>query len=245
MKVLKIVIFFIITSILIFLLTGCENKNEEEMLKNRAKSEIDYLSEKFINILNNLNNITFENFDVVSQSSTLTKESASQKKQSTSSSNDGGQQESGGENSQKNQNATGGQSSSGENVNIVTTQMTPNTILNPVQKEPDWTIIKADIENLHETWNTVVVDLYKLNISNDDILAFGSDLDNATVYIKNEDKSNSLLSIAKLYGYLPKYSESISNDNIKKNILQTRSYIINAYSLVDTRNVGRYNKANR
>lgn len=142
-------------------------------------------------------------------------------------------------------NTTGGQTASDENANIVTTQMAPNTILNPTQTEVDWTIIKTDIENLHETWNTVVVDLYKMNINNDDILTFGSTLDNTTVYIKNEDKQNSLLSIAKLYGYLPKYSESISNNNIQKNILQTRSYIINAYSLVDTRNVGRYSKTNR
>ena len=82
-------------------------------------------------------------------------------------------------------NTTGGQTASDENANIVTTQMAPNTILNPTQTEVDWTIIKTDIENLHETWNTVVVDLYKMNINNDDILTFGSTLDNTTVYIKN------------------------------------------------------------
>ena len=86
MKVLKNIILFVMVSVLIISLTGCENKSEEEMLKDRAKSEIDYLSAYFIKILNNLNNITFENFDVVSQAATLSKESASQERQSTSSS---------------------------------------------------------------------------------------------------------------------------------------------------------------
>ncbi len=86
MKVLKNIILILMAGVLAFSLTGCENKSEEELLKDRAKSEIDYLSAYFIKILNNLNNITFENFDVVSQAAVLSKESASQERQSTSSS---------------------------------------------------------------------------------------------------------------------------------------------------------------
>lgn len=238
MKVFKILFALLTGFCLIVLLTGCESKTEEELLKDKAKSEIEYLSANFIKALNNLNNITFENFDVVAESTTLSKKSASQEKETTSQSTGGGQQGGGGNGSSGGQNGTGGQNSVGmsdENSNVVTTQMSPNTILNPSKTEIDWVTIKTDIENLHETWNTIVLDLYKLNVNNDDILSFSNDLDKATTYIKNEDKSNSILAVAKLYSYLPKYMENISIDNTTKNISLTQGYIINAYSLLDVR----------
>lgn len=239
MKVCKI-LFTLLTGIcLIVFLTGCESKNEEELLKDKAKSEIEYLSANFIKVLNNLNNLTFENFDVVVESPTLSKKSASQEKKSTSeSSEEGGEQNSGNDSNSEGQNETAEQSvkgTSNESSNIVTTQMSPNTILNPSKTEIDWINIKTDIENLHETWNTIILDLYKLNVNNDNILSFSNDLDKATSYIKNEDKSNSILAVAKLYSYLPKYMENISVDSVTNNIISTRSYIINAYSLLDVR----------
>ena len=239
MKVCKI-LFTLLTGIcLIVFLTGCESKNEEELLKDKAKSEIEYLSANFIKVLNNLNNLTFENFDVVVESPTLSKKSASQEKKSTSeSSEEGGEQNSGNESNAEGQKETAEQSvkgTSNESSNIVTTQMSPNTILNPSKTEIDWINIKTDIENLHETWNTIILDLYKLNVNNDNILSFSNDLDKATSYIKNEDKSNSILAVAKLYSYLPKYMENISVDSVTNNIISTRSYIINAYSLLDVR----------
>lgn len=235
MKNLKILFTLLIGICLIIFLTGCENKNEEELLKNKVKSEIEYLSANFIKVLNNLNNITFENFDVIAQNVDLSKESSSQEKETTSQST--GQQQGGGQSSGDSANS-GGQSSSGssdENSNIITTQMSPNTILNPSKSQTDWVTLKTDVENLHATWNTIILDLYKLNVNNDDILSFSNDLDKATTYIKNEDKSNSILAVAKLYSYLPKYMENISIDNPTKNITLTQSYIINAYSLLDTR----------
>ena len=118
--------------------------------------------------------------------------------------------------------------------------MAPNTILNPTKTEIDWTSIKTDIENLHETWNIIILDLYKLNVNNENIRSFSNDLDEATTYIKNEDKSNSILSIAKLYSYLPTYIENISTDNATKNIFLIKSYIINSYSILDKRKLERY-----
>ena len=69
-------------------------------------------------------------------------------------------------------------------------------------------------------------------------MSFSNDLDKATSYVKNEDKANSILAVAKLYSYLPKYMENISVDNVTKNITSTQSYIINGYSLLDVRRLG-------
>ena len=116
---------------------------------------------------------------------------------------------------------------------IISSQMSYNSILNPATKDIDWATLKSDMENIYYSWNTILLDLYKLNIANDRILEFSSNLDRATVYIKNEDKKNSILAIAKLYEYLPYYSEQILEDNAEKNIIRAKSFIINAYSFVE------------
>lgn len=225
----------------LLLLTGCSAEGEN--LNEKATNEVEYLGSKFISILNRLNNISFENYQVTAQKATLTKESTQKEKTSTSSSAQGGGEqgsgEQGGEAGGGSSGETGGNSEkqsgeSNQSTSIIASQMSPNTILNPTTTEIDWNGLKNEIENLYYAWNTILLDLYQLNVDNNAILGFSSDLDKATNYIKNEDKANSLLAVANLYGYLPQYLDSISDDSAKKNVIKTKSSILNAYSLVET-----------
>lgn len=219
----------------LFLLTGC-SKEKDEDLNQKAVSEVEYFSSKLINVLNSLNNITFENYQMVAEKTELNAKSAQQEKSTSSGStqNQGEQSGSSGEDSSTSSGSSSeiGGDSKGEAVSIISSKMAPNTILTPQTTDVDWGSIKNDMENLYFAWNTVILDLYKLNVSSDDILGFSNSLDVATNYIKNEDKQNSLLAIAKLYSYLPKYMNVISEDNTQKNVMQTKSYILNSYSLV-------------
>lgn len=215
-KRLKILLLLIVT-VLLLLLMGCSNT--EISLNDKVKSEIDYFNIRLINIINKLNNITFENYYVTAEKTNFSKETAQNEKSSESSS----------------QNTADVKGSESENTTNNTTlyQMSPNTVLNPVLKEISWKSIKNEIENLYYSWNTTILDLYELNIKNEDILGFSSDLDVATQYIKNEDKDNSILAIANLYKYLPKYAEIVANEDEYSNILKTKSFILNAYAFVD------------
>lgn len=219
----------------LFVLTGC-SKEEEGDLNAKAVSEVEYFSNKLINVLNRLNNITFENYQMIAEKTELNSKSAQQEKSTSSGStqNQGEQSNSSGESASTSSGSGSevGGDSKGEEVSIISSKMSPNTILTPQTTEIDWDSIKNDMENLYFAWNTVILDLYKLNVSSDDILGFSNSLDVATNYVKNEDKQNSLLAIARLYSYLPKYMNVISEDNAKKNIMQTKSYILNGYSLV-------------
>lgn len=221
MKLKNLFLTFLLFFLMLFVLTGCAE--DEPNLNNKTKSEIEYLSTKFINVLNRLNNITFENYQITTEKVELSKESAESEKTSESSSS---------------QSSNGGtaqvESSSNTSNTIIASQMSPNTILNPISNEIDWKGIKNEIENVYYSWNTILLDLNQSDVSNDDILGFSSDLDKATKYIKNEDKSNSLLAMANLYKYLPKYAESISDDLAYNNVLKTKSFILNAYSLLET-----------
>ena len=210
----------------LFFLTGCSDKQEN--LNDKVKSEIDYFSIKFINILNRLNNITFENYQVTTEKAELSKESAENEKTSETSSSQSSKEEQGSVES-----SNGNKSS--QNT-IIASQMSPNTILNPVESQIDWAGIKNEIENIYYSWNTVLLDLYELDIDNDAILGLSRDLDVATTYIKKEDKVGSLLAMANLYKYLPQFAEKVSEEQVYRNIFKTRYFILNAYSLVETGN---------
>ena len=225
----KILLYFFITIITLFTLSGC-NENTTEDLIEKATSEIDFVSMKLIGILNKLNNITFENYQMIVQEEELNGNTAKNEKQS---SNDSSQNSDEGSSSSSNSSQANQPSpNSKESTTIISSQLSPNTILTPVTEQLDWVSIKNEIENLYFSWNTIILDLYKLNIESNDILTFSNSIDTATIYIKNEDKNNSELAIAKLYSMLPKFYENISNNIVKKNILQTKAYILNAYALV-------------
>ena len=211
--------------VLIFL-TGCSNEDID--LNDKAVSELEFLDSKFIEILNKLNNITFENYRVTSEKVELSKNSAKSGKESSSTSlqSDGGE-------TAKVESSEDSKDADSNNT-IITSQMSPNTILNPITTDIDWASLKNEIENIYYSWNTILLDLYQLDISNDDILGFSSDLNKTTAYIKNEDKTNSVLAMANLYSYLPKYVDIVSDDAAYNNIFRTKSFILNAYALTET-----------
>lgn len=218
-----------------FFLTGCSEESQD--IKDKAKSEIEYFSIKLTNIANKLNNITFVNYDITTEKTELSKESAENEKTSETSS-----QSSSSEGPADVKSSGTGSSSSN---NIIAFQMSPNTILNPITKEIDWTGIKNEIENIYYSWNAVILDLYELNVASDDILGFSSDLDVLAKYIKNEDKTYSVLAIANLYKYLPKYAEGVSDEESYKNIFRAKSFILNSYAYVDMDYWDAVNRRNR
>ena len=54
--------------------------------------------------------------------------------------------------------------------------------------------------------------------------------------IKNEDKIASLASLAKLYSYIPKYSNTVSKNAKTNAVYGTKSNILNAYSAIEQNN---------
>ncbi len=229
-KVILTTILILICTIMFTFLSGCSS--QEMDLNKKAVDEIEYLSTKFIDMLNRLNNITFENYKITTEQISLDKETAEQEKSSSSSSS---QSTENSDNEEENNN-----SNEEDSTSIIASQMSPNTILNPVTTQIDWAGIKNEIENIYYAWNTILLDLYELNINKDDIIKFSEDLDQTTQNIKNEDKLNSTHALANLYSYLPKYIQIISQDTSKINLYKTKSFIINAYALIEN---GKWNMA--
>ena len=224
----------------IFILTGCGNEqNPTELLKAKVTEEMNYIDSKIINMANLVNNISMQNYKVetkeVEDTNAQPSGSTQAEQQSQggqSSSGQGSNQSSSSSGSSSGQSSQGGQTS--QKVEIY--EMISNNILTSTESKTDWNTLKSEIENLYSTWNTVTLDLYKLNIQQDSINSFSRTLEEATINIKNEKKKETLASLSKLYNYIPMYVEYFSQDNVLIDLKYTKYHVLKAYSLVEDKN---------
>ena len=219
MKKILITIILIVT---IISLTGCSNNNDEN-LKTKAISELDYLDSKIIGMLNKLNNISFESYSIISEQVKLSPKDEKAKSEEKGRENSGN--ESGGEKQEENKE---------KDSNIInSTNMVANTELNKNRDDVNWDELRTEIEQLDESWAIIVLDLYTLNATNNTILEFSEQINKVMKEIKVEDKQKSLEELAKLYSGIPKILQEINIDVNKQKIRQTQKYVIDAYVLTN------------
>ena len=226
-KILKNVAILLFVILMLFILSGCKNEKEEKnILEEKVKNEIEYLDSKIVSMLNSINNISYQNYKVSTEEIELDKNSGQSGEQTATS----------GQSGQKDKGEQGeSQENSGKNEIINKSEMSYSSILNAQNEEINWDIIKSDIEVLHSTWNTIVIDLEKKEGNQESITNFGKELDNTTILIKEQKKPESLIGLAKMYSYLPTFLEDENEDTVI-NIKKVKVHVLNAYSLVETEN---------
>lgn len=254
MKMRKICIFLLV-SMLIFSLSGCSKiDNSPEALEEKVNAEIEYLDTEIITMMSDLNNINFSNYLVkareveqLAKASEKTSGSSQGSSQgggsSGASGQSGGGQQGGGSDSQNGQNVSQSETSTGagngsgqgesggENAEkIKVTEMVAQSSLDTNYDEVDWEEIKTSVETFYTSWNTIILDLYKLNVNSEDITGFSGNLDQLVINIKNQDKPAALASATTLYSYIPKYLDSFSQDSALKDLTTAKMHIMNAYT---------------
>lgn len=213
---------------------------ENEDIKNKSLSEIKYLESKFLNLFNQLNNISFENYRI---SSSEAKNQESQKQSSnsseSSSGNSGGQGNSGGSESSGKSGGSGSSSNSQNSSEESTSsednkqyKLEENGILTK-DSEINWNQIKNDIENIYPTLYFTTLDLYQTSNNQEEVINFNKEYDNLTKAVKDENKDKTLVELSTLYDYLPKFIENCTNEEKEKTIVKTKNNIFKAYSLLD------------
>ena len=228
LKTVLIVLFAIIILILIFFLVKNIKNNNNSSQNNKMISEIDFMDSKLTSLLNSINNITLENYKItVTRTNTDSNQSSNQSEQR----NNEGNTESSGNEKGLNQNT----SSNSRNTVLEKYSLETEGILTN-KTDINWNEIKNEVETLYTIIPTITLDLYNMNINQEDILNFNEELDDLTIAVKNEDKENSLIKLANLYRYLPAYANSLSNDSNYISVLETKSNIFNAYVFVDLDN---------
>lgn len=201
------IIFLVALVIISF--SGCsKQKTDEEQLRDKNILEIDYLDNYIMLMLNSINNIDLKQYDAKIEKTENLNEIL-QESEETSSEDTGN--------------------------NVVQYRMVPNTILN-ANKTINWENLKLEIENLNNTWPSIIVDLYKANVDNKKLTEF-SDLINTCIgNIKNENRTETLNSLAKLYEYIPVFLEKIASDNKQIELAKTKVEVIKAYVNIDFAN---------
>lgn len=228
-------------------LTGCsKNKNDRKDVLQKLGNEVEYLDTQILGMLNNINNISYQKYKVESEQVTSKDATASGGKNTGGTSPDkssGSTEESssGGENSKQqssqedSQSSEGGPSNSGQNESITNYKMESANILDR-QSTVDWENLKKDVENLYDTWSTIILDLYKANADNTLTQNFSTDLDTCLAMIKAEDKIKTLEALGKLYEYIPKFSDLDKEKAKVTNVLRTKASVVSAYVLVEKEN---------
>ena len=205
-------------------LTGCGSQAADGPDTEKVVAELDFFSEKVTDMLNNLNNISLENYELVSERVTLTQDSkGGQSSSNQASSKSGSSSEQGGGDS------SGGQSSKGEQ-SVTVTEMRSKSVLDVDFNNVNWNFMKQNIENLNSSWSVAMLDLYNAKVSSDDIMAFEDELNKAIIGIKNEDKANSLANLCNIYSYIPKFLAVVDADKSKQNLESTKYFILTSYA---------------
>lgn len=243
MKKCKKIAMLIIVVLAAVFLSGC-SKGKDGDLKTKVISELNFVNAKTIDMLNKLNNISFESYSIISEQVKFNDEekqnnqSQSGKSTETASGTEEGGNSNGESSSKGDSGSTNGQKgqqseqgSSNDKMN--TTNMVMNVELSKDRNNIDWTTIKNDVELLNESWTIITIDLYTLNANSNTILNFSNKLNTAMVAIKNEDKQKSLTALADLYSSIPEFLREIDADKNMQKIRQTQSYVIDAYILAD------------
>lgn len=201
--------------------------------KEKIDKEVIYLDTKILMLINSLNNINLQNYQV-SMSKIEEKNSSNEEQSGSSSGNKesmGGMEE---EASSESSKTTGTEKSNNEEKITVTKMELEGG--NSGNSEPNWKNMQSEAEMLLQAWSTIILDLYKTDVNKDDILNFSTTLDDVIVNLNKKDKTMSAMYMAKLYSYLPKFLGEKPNDKVLKTVIETKSHIINAYAYIETDN---------
>lgn len=222
------------------------NNTKESSINKKINNELDYLGTTTLSMINSLNNLNLE--DVVKVRRTSTNSGDNSQNNANSSSGNEGKNNSNTSDSQQQEDSSSNSktdetSSTGTDMkNTKNFSLEDNSILLRDNTNVDWSALESEAENLFTAWSTIILDLNSLSISNEDILAYNSNLDSLLKALKDNDKANSAISLANLYSLNSKYiNESSKNDESKK-LAYIKSNVISAYSLVTAEKWERVNQ---
>jgi len=226
-KKIAFLVLFLIIIILSFTIYTNASKNNENDIREKSLSEIKYVESKLINLFNSLNNIEFENYKISSQEINSQKNSDS----SNSSSNSNSSKEGEGDSSSSGNNSESSNAPLGNNNKKYS--LTPSTVLSQ-NSDINWDYIKKEAEEVSSAMPSITLDLYDISLNQSDILNFNKEYDNLLSSIKQEDKEKTMSSLNTLYSYIPKFIKNCNNDEQYKTIINTKQYILSAYSILDS-----------
>ena len=229
-KIISYIILLIVLVVLALTVYTSATQNNEQDEKEKVTSEIRYLDTKLVELLNHMNNIETRNYQIYT-----TKIEESRSAENSGGGSSGGNSSSDSSNTSSSSDSTSTQDNSdqadtentGKNY-----EMKAAGILT-TNRDIDWTSCKNESELIYTSISTITLDLYRLNVSQEDILNFNKDLDSLTVSLEEENKQLTLDNLIKVYEYIPKFGQTIVDDTLYKTVLETKLNVFRGYAKLD------------
>ena len=230
-KIISYIILLIVLVVLALTVYTSATQNNEQDEKEKVTSEIRYLDTKLVELLNHMNNIETRNYQIYT-----TKIEESRSAENSGGGSSGGNSSSDSSNTSSSSDSTSTQ----ENSDQVDTENTGKNYemkaagILTTNRDIDWTSCKNESELIYTSISTITLDLYRLNVSQEDILNFNKDLDNLTVSLEEENKQLTLDNLIKVYEYIPKFGQTIVDDTLYKTVLETKLNVFRGYAKLDS-----------
>jgi hypothetical protein len=208
------------------------SKDDEKSQQEKVFSEIKFVENKLASLLNAMNNIEARNYSLVTtELSKETTEKSTDNKNETKSESSG---ESSGEQSSS-ENSDQSETSQEEQENNKKFELKSNGVLTSTENI-NWDMVKSEVENLYTSIPSITMDLYKININQEDVLSFNNEYDKLTTVVKDEKKEETLAELTKVYEYLPKFLKSSGQEEVYTTLIETKNDIFKGYSKLDNQN---------
>ena len=225
----------IIVVIIIFMYQTISKENGKDA-KEKTLAEVEFIEVKLVGLLNKMNNIEVRNYNVsvteITQKKSLENESntANETSKSADKGNNDKANEKGDTSSEQKTNDKESENQQNEKFQLKATGVLTRN------EDIDWEQVKNDVEMLYSSIPTITLDLYQMQVAQEDILNFNKEIDILTLAIQKNSKEETLKSLSTIYEYIPKFIEKTTNDNLIKTITKTKSDLFKSYSQLDRKN---------
>lgn len=225
----------IIVVIIIFMYQTISKENGKDA-KEKTLAEVEFIEVKLVGLLNKMNNIEVRNYNVsvteITQKKSLENESntANETSKSADKENNDKANEKGDTSSEQKTNDKESENQQNEKFQLKATGVLTRN------EDIDWEQVKNDVEMLYSSIPTITLDLYQMQVAQEDILNFNKEIDILTLAIQKNSKEETLKSLSTIYEYIPKFIEKTTNDNLIKTITKTKSDLFKSYSQLDRKN---------
>ena len=233
-KIVYLFLVFVIFALVVILYSNINSNANKKTVKEKGLAEVKYLENKIVTLFNEMNNIDTRNYTI--SVNEISEQSKNQKNQSSSES----ESDSGSGNSDSGS-GTDSSSKEGAPSNTSTEETSKKYTLESTSlltntKDINWNYVKNEVEMLYSSIPTITLDLYQLNLSQEEILGFNKEFDNLSIAVKEENKENTLNELSKIYNYIPKFILKATDEELEKTIVETKANLFKAYSKLDSKN---------
>ena len=233
-KIISYIILLIVLVVLALTVYTSATQNDEQDEKEKAIAEIRYLDTKLVELFNNMNHIETRNYQIYT-----TKIEESRSAQNTGGGSSGGTDASG-SSSDSNTSSGSDSTSTQDDSNQAQTENTNENYemkasgILTTNRDIDWNSCKNESELMYTSISTITLDLYRLHVSQEDILNFNKELDNLTVSLEEENKQLVLDNLVKIYEYIPKFAQAVVDDPLYKTVVETKLNVFKGYAKLDS-----------